>query len=577
MKSKLQIFLALVGLFTGLQSSAQTKSEAIDELLTAYTQKEQFNGTALVLHQGKQLLLKGYGWRDVEEQLKNNAHTTFQIGSVTKQFTATIVLKLAERGKLSLNDRLNKYFPEINSWDSITIHQLLNHSSGIYNYTDNGDFIQNKSSIPASRAEMLNLFKDQPLQFRPGSQWAYSNSGYLLLGYIIEMITRKPYEKVVREMIFQPLGMTHSGFDFAHLKATNKSIGYFSIAARQKGTMVDSTVSFAAGAMYSTAEDMQKWHNALLNNSIIKRQSLEKAFKPYQNNFGYGWVIENYEGKKAVYHNGSILGFTSNIYRIESDNTCIILLCNIGTPKIDVITKGILAILYNQPYTHPGMLKAIPLSQESMQAYLGVFEFSPRFKASITKSLNKMYAQRIGENQKHLLTPIGPNRFFVNDVDQELEFVPNENGVIVKAILHTGDQPMIAPKIQEYQLSLQDTILQLDKAMFEAYNNRELDKLMGYFSKDLEFYHDTGGLNHYEHTKSTFDQNFKSGKIIHRSLVDDGVEVYPIKGYGAVLKGEHTFCQSNNGEKNCQTVKFVHVWKRTGQEWQITRVISFDH
>jgi hypothetical protein len=278
-----------------------------------------------------------------------------------------------------------------------------------------------------------------------------------------------------------------------------------------------------------------------------------------------------------MYHNGSIPGFTSNIYRIESDNTCIILLCNIGTPKIDVITKGILAILYNQPYTHPGMLKAIPLSTEAMQQYLGVYEFSPRFKASITLKAKKLYAQRLGENQLHLLTPIAKHRFFVHDVEQELEFVANAQGLFDKAVLHTGDQPMIAPKVQAYQPTLLDTIIQLDQALFDAFHKKDLEKMMTYFSKDLEFYHDLNGLSLYEDNKAAFERNFKAGKNIERVLLEETLEVYPIKDYGAVQVAEHLFCQVQNGEKNCQPIKFVHLWKRTGTQWQITRVISYDH
>ena len=558
-------------------SFAQTKTEQLDELLSAYVRKNQFNGTALVYEKGVVLLQKGYGLRDADKDLNNNAHTVYQLGSVTKQFTAAVVLKLVEQGKLKLSDPLSRFFPDYPKGDSITIHHLLAHTSGIYNYTDNGDFIQNHVSEAASRETMMGLFKDKALNFSPGGDWAYSNSGSLLLGYIIEKVTQQPYETVVRQLIFKPLGMTHSGFDYAHLAVPNKATGYFSVQENKKGLLVDSTVSHAAGAIFSTTDDLLKWHKALLSNQLLKRSSLEKAFTPYKNQFGYGWVVDSFTGKKGVYHNGSILGFTSNIYRVEADDVCIILLCNIGTPKIGDITEGLLSVLYNKPYTVPKDPKAVLLSAEAERACTGIYEFSPRFKASIRKDGGKMYAQRVGEAQRHLLTPIAANRFFVHDVEQELEFTDMETGIYRKAILHTGEQPMHALRIGDNTPTLSDTIAQLDKAMFEAFNSQDLEKLLSFFSTDLEFFHDLGGLTRYADNKTAFEQNFKSGKNIRRSLVESSLEVYPVPNYGAIQVGEHTFCHPENGEMVCGTFKFVHVWQRVGDVWKISRVVSFGH
>lgn len=574
MKKWAYVFVFLI---FNLVSYAQTKTEQLDELLTLYSSKYQFNGTALVFDKNVVLLNKGYGFRDVDNEFKNNAHTVYQLGSITKQFTATIILKLVEQNKLRLTDKLSQFFPDYPKGDSITIHHLLSHTSGIFNYTRDEDFVQNKSSYPVTRETMLSLFKDKPMDFSAGSDWSYSNSGYVLLGYIIEKITHQPYEKVVKQMIFNPLDMTHSGFDFAHLSIPNKAVGYFSVKDNEKSSIVDSTVSYAAGALYSTTEDLLKWHKGLLDNRILRRSTLEKAFTPYKNNFGYGWVVDSFTGKKGVYHNGSILGFTSNIYRVEADNVCIILLCNTGAPKIDDITKDILSVLYDKPYKVPQKPKAIALNLDSIQKYLSIYEFSPQFKAKILTVSDKIYAQRVGESQKHLLTPIAKNRFFVNDVEQELEFIENDKGEIIKAILHTGDKPMIGMKIESTPLSLTDTIAQLDKDLFEAYNKQDLDKLLSFFSKDLEFFHDLGGLSHYEDNRKAFEENFKNNNKIQRTLVEGSLEVYPIKNYGAIQVGEHTFCHEENGKSICGTVKFVHVWEKKNDVWKITRVISFAH
>jgi CubicO group peptidase (beta-lactamase class C family) len=161
-------------------------------------------------------------------------------------------LKLQEQGKLNLQDKLSKYFPGYPKGDSIDIHQLLSHTSGIYNYTDDENFMRNELTRPASRERMMSLFENKPLNFSPGSRMKYSNSNFLLLGYIIEKLTKRSYEEMVYELIFEPLHMNESGFDFAHLK--NKATGYTSIIENSGNLsiVVDSTVSFAAGAMYST-------------------------------------------------------------------------------------------------------------------------------------------------------------------------------------------------------------------------------------------------------------------------------------------------------------------------------------
>lgn len=219
----------------------------------------------------------------------------------------------------------------------------------------------------------------------------------------------------------------------------------------------------------------------------------------------------------------------------------------------------------------------IAINADSVKQFLGVYEFLPEFKVSIYSASSKIYAQKIGESEKHLLVPIAKNRFFVSDVEQELEFARDDNGAWNKAILHTGKQPMIALKIGSNPPTLTDTIAQLDKALFDAFNRQDLDKLMSFFSEDLEFFHDLGGLTYYEDNKKAFEENFTSNKKIQRTLVEDSLEVYPIPNYGAIQVGKHTFCHEENNENICGTFKFVHVWQKKNGVWLITRVISYAH
>ena len=240
MKNILAIFFIIA---SALSLTAQPAVQKLDELVAAYAKNEKFNGTVLVAQKGTVLLQKGYGYKNAAKNEMNDANTIFQIGSITKQFTSAIILRLQEMKKLSVQDKLSKYFPALSFADSVTIENLLSHTSGIFNYTNNADFMKTEAVKPASQEKIFALFKDKPLEFVPGSKYNYSNSGYMLLGYIIEKVTGKPYEKVMHETVFTPLHMDHSGFDFTSLQSPDKATGYFALTkdANTPATVVDSS------------------------------------------------------------------------------------------------------------------------------------------------------------------------------------------------------------------------------------------------------------------------------------------------------------------------------------------------
>jgi len=326
-----------------LTGFAQDISSKIDTLISTWSKLNKFNGSVLVAKNGAMLLNKGYGYRNAAGKVLNNEQSIFQLGSITKQFTAAVILKLQEEKKLNTSDKISKYFPGYPKGDSITIQHLLTHTSGIYNYTNDGNFMANEITKNKSREEMMALFKDKPLDFSPGTSWNYSNSGYSLLGYIIEAVTKKSYEDAVRMYIFTPLHMTHSGFDFTHLQSPDKTTGYFMLDDKKavSAPIVDSTVSFSAGAIYSTTDDLYLWHKVLEQNTILSKEQQEKAFTPVKNNYGYGWVIDSIERKRRVGHSGGIPGFVTKESRVPEDDVDIILLSNASDRSLDDITKSI--------------------------------------------------------------------------------------------------------------------------------------------------------------------------------------------------------------------------------------------
>lgn len=441
--------ILLVLLACALISRSQDLTARLDTLLQAYTSLYKFNGTVLVAKNGIVLLDKGYGYRNVATGIRHDKNSIFQIGSVTKQFTATIILKLQSAGRLNIQDPISKYFPQYPHGDSITIEQLMLHTSGIYNFTNDKTFWQNEASKPSNRDKMIALFKDKPLGFSPGTQWQYSNSGYILLGYIIESVTKKSYEQVVREYILTPLKMTNSGFDFTRLQNKEKSTGYYAFNKKDTITspVVDSSVSFSAGAIYSTTQDLYRWHQALEKNIILTSAQQEKAYSSGKGNYGYGWVIDSMYSKKVVSHAGDVHGFTSNFSRIPADDVCIILLSNVSSPLLNNITTNIYSILYNKPYTVPKQRNTISISEEKLKTYTGVYTINESIKLSITLKGSELTAAPNSDSPV-VLHPEKEDYFFVDVPEVQLLFTRNENREVNGLILYQNGQEIKCPKIQ---------------------------------------------------------------------------------------------------------------------------------
>jgi CubicO group peptidase (beta-lactamase class C family) len=367
MKGILSIILILG--FTLNLFSQETTGEKIDKLIEGFTETGRFNGSALVASNDKILLEKGYGFKNFRDSTLNDSSTIFQIASVTKQFTSTLILKLVELEKLALTDNLSKYYPDFPKGESISIENLLTHTSGIFDWTYSINF------SPTNEQTLLGFLKTKTLNFSPGTNWSYSNSNYSLLGYIIQKVSGMTYENAVRKYIFIPLQMTHSGFDFKNLKNKEKATGYsaFSEISKTEGALYDSVGPFAAGEIYSTIGDLYKWHKGLQSYKIINRASLERAYTPIKNNYGYGWIIDSLFNRRITSHSGNISGFSSNLARITEDNIFIILLNNKEDSGLETITKNIFDILYNQPYSITVKRYPIKLSEEIPKKYIGTY------------------------------------------------------------------------------------------------------------------------------------------------------------------------------------------------------------
>ncbi|WP_295117661.1 serine hydrolase [uncultured Chitinophaga sp.] len=565
---KTSALLLLFSLVT--HAYAQNLPAKLDSVLNYYDQHAGFNGSALIAYKGQVWLSKGYGYRNVEKNIANDENSIYQLGSITKQITAAVILKLQEEKKLSVNDKISKYFKNYPKGDSITIANLLSHTSGIYNYTANSAFMQKPVTEHQSRAAIMALFENKPLAFTPGSNYEYSNSNYMLLGYIIEDVTKMPYEKAVRKYIFNPAGMTNSGFDFVGLSHPKKTTGYFSL--NTPSSYVDSSVSYAAGAAYATTGDLYKWHKALLTNKIINPTSVEAAYTPLKNKYGYGWIIDTITGKKLVSHTGGIYGFNTVIKRVPTDDACVILLSNVANNKMNEIANSLLnTIYYGAPVP---VAKKVEHTSESLRQYVGEYKLREDLLVTITVLNGALHARPTNQSDKTLV-PDGGDKFHDSEnEDIRLRFQRDATGEVNGFKFQQNGADMFAPKIIP---KLVKDILHMDSVLFNAFNNRDLNGMKQVFDTGMEFYHDKTGLTNYDDNIKAFTTTFALNNPPRRELIRNSVEIVPLGEFGALQTGEHRFCRVESGQVGCSIYKFVTVWKKTSEGWKASRLISYGH
>jgi CubicO group peptidase (beta-lactamase class C family)/pimeloyl-ACP methyl ester carboxylesterase len=303
---------------------AQNIVSQADTYLSKLDQAGLFSGSVLIARNGEVILSKGYGEADREQQVINTAQTKFRLSSLTKQFTAMAILILQAQGKLNVQDRICTHLPNCpTSWQAITIHQLLTHTSGIPDFTRLPDY-SSTMALPSSPTETIARFKNKPLEFQSGKKFSYSNSGYILLGAIIEEVSGKSYEAFLKEHIFVPLQMVNSGYD--HNKG-DLAVGYRDQA--NVADFVDMSIPYAAGGLYSTVEDLYRWDQALYTDKLIPKSLRDQMFTSFGGfGYGYGWGIGKEGDRPVASHIGGVQGFSSSIARYPNDKVVIIVLGN---------------------------------------------------------------------------------------------------------------------------------------------------------------------------------------------------------------------------------------------------------
>lgn len=342
------ILLTLIFSTIGFNFSfAQTEAKIDSIIQTEFKDHNAPGGVVLVSKKGKIIYEKAFGKANLELNVDMTPKNVFQIGSMTKQFTAVSILILESQGKLNVNDPVSKYIPDYPSGNSITIHQLLTHTSGIK------DFTKMKSISEIAQKEMspkmmVDFFKNEPVDFKPGEKFDYNNSGYVLLGYLIEQITGEKYEDFIRKNIFEKAGMNNSFYASDRKIIKNRAYGYHQKSdGYVNKTVINFSVPFASGSLMSTVEDMLKWQNALNKNIILNKGEGKKAFTKYrlnngeEFNYGYGWHLKDINGISTREHGGSIFGFKSMGIYIPDEDIYVVGVSNCDCHSPTQITKDI--------------------------------------------------------------------------------------------------------------------------------------------------------------------------------------------------------------------------------------------
>jgi len=432
-------WLLLVLLFAPA-AGAQDIAAKADTFVRTFADQHHYQGSALLARDGKPLFRQSYGLANAEWDNLNTPDTKFRLGSITKQFTSALILQLVEQGKIKLDDSIRKYYADApESWQPVTIHHLLSHQSGIPSYTELPGFFEKEAGVARTPTEIIKLTQGKPLEFAPGTKFKYDNTGYILLGYVIEKVTGKKYEEQLRSAILDPLGMHDTGFDHYTTVLRHRAEGYeYSDGKLARAAFLDMSLPYAAGSLYSTVDDLLKWDQALYGTQVLSAASKEKMWTPNLSDYGYGWFIARRFGERCVEHGGGINGFNTMIIRIPEKKLLAVVLANANTGATGSIAAGLLAIALGQPPELPKTRTRISLAPEDMKRFEGVYALNPDFKLTIKVEGDHLTTQATGQGSVRT-DPMSPTRFFNDAINAEIEFEKDvssltlyQNGAVLK-------------------------------------------------------------------------------------------------------------------------------------------------
>jgi CubicO group peptidase (beta-lactamase class C family) len=416
MNTQFKIFITFAIYFLIiLNSNAQSLESKIDNILSNQFKSSETGVAALVAKNGKIIYRKAFGKANLELEVNMTPENVFQIGSITKQFTSVAILMLLEEGLLSLEDEITKFIPTYpTNGKKITIHHLLTHTSGIKSYTSMQRFGE-VMTIDETPLKFIDFFKNEPMDFDPGEKYLYNNSGYFILGYIVEKVSGISYPKFIQERIFDAIDMKSSYYGSHKKLIKNRASGYQKGAEFSNAQYISLTLPYAAGSIMSNVDDMLKWQTAITSNVFLKKATIDKAFTNYtlingdKINYGYGWSINEINDVPTIEHGGAIPGYLSMGVFVPSKKVYVIVFSNCGCQSPTNIALEIAALAIDK--TRQGNENTINLSIEQLNTWVGTYEFDAEVLRYITLKDGQLYSKREGSPKAFKIHPTSPNTF----------------------------------------------------------------------------------------------------------------------------------------------------------------------
>lgn len=427
MRKKISIGL-LFGLLFGTTLAQNLNTAKLDSLFQILETKDKYMGSIAVSENGKLLYTKSIGNDDIESNKHSTIATKYRIGSISKMFTSCLIFKAIEENKLSLNQTIDNYFPTIENAKKITIGNLLNHRSGIHNFT-NDEYYLKYNTQAKSEKEMVEIITKEKNDFEPDSKADYSNSNYVLLSYILTKTYNKTYKEILNTKIIKPLGLKNTYFGGKTNIQDNECYSYSYTTKWKKETETDMSIPMGAGAIVSNPTDMVVFINNLFSNKIINEKSLEQM-KTIKDNYGMGLFQVPFYDKKGYGHTGGIDGFTSVVWHFPENKLSVALTSNGGIYGNNDIMIATLSCYYGKPFEIP-TFKTIEIKSEDLDPYLGEYSSTDfPLRIAITKDNLKLFAQATGQSS-FPLNATEKDKFEFLAAGIKLEFNPSKNQMIL--------------------------------------------------------------------------------------------------------------------------------------------------
>lgn len=467
----------------------------IDAMFAEIVKGDSPGAAVLVAQDGQVLFESGYGFASLEHRVRITPRVKFRIGSVSKQFTGAAILLLQQAGKLNVTNTLADFMPDFPRGDEVTLHHLLTHTSGIHSYTDDPDFVESVT-VEVKPEDLIKSFRDDPYDFSPGEGWHYSNSGYFLLGQIVEKVSGMSYAAFLKQKIFDVAGMTNSGVHHWSSILDHEVTGYsygppegsksFSVRSKQgdtnrfsKALNWDMSRAGGAGALYSTVHDLYRWNEALFNWRILWPSTLHAALTPARLKdgsnppgvtYGYGWMPTEFRGLKIVQHSGGLHGFLSHLARYPEHNLTVVVLAN-AVPPPPGLDPGALCQEIAQIYLsekmspRPERRVNLAVGPASYRSVVGRYDYGNGMVMTVTIENDHLYAQLTGQPQ-HEIFPRSPHDFFWKAVEAEIKFELDDEGKVVRGVHRQGGQTLNVPRLPDSE------VVKLDPKVAEDYIGR---------------------------------------------------------------------------------------------------------